>query len=102
MERRYKKSARPHLRPLSTVDSVCTMGMGPGHAATISTTIQNSHSPKIARGLFCAQLLARMLHPLAKAAIARHLAANFVHAMNHGRMIPAAKRLTDFDQLHFQ
>jgi hypothetical protein len=102
VERRYKKSARPHLRPLSTVDSVCTMGMVLGHTATISTTIQNSHSRRIARGLFCAQLLARMLHPLAKTAISRHLSAHLVHAVNHGRMIPTAKRLTDFDQLHFQ
>jgi len=102
VERRYKKSAHPHLRPLGTVDSVCTMGMMLGHAATISTTIQNSPSRRIARGLFCAQLLARMLHPLAKSAITRHLAAHLVHAMNHGRMIAAAKRLTDFDQLHFQ
>ena len=102
MERRYKESMRPHLRPLGTVDSVCTMGKALGHAATISTAIQSSHSRRIARGLFCAQLLARMLHSLAKTAIARHLSAHFVHAMNHGRMIPAAKRLTDFDQLHFQ
>jgi hypothetical protein len=102
VERRYKKSARLHLRPLSTVDSVCTMGMVPGHAATISTTIQNSHSLPIARGLFCAQLLARMLHPLAKTAIARHLAAHLVHAMNHSRMIATAECLPDLDQLHFQ
>ena len=102
MERRHKKSAHPHLRPLGTVDSVCTMGMMLGHAATISTTIQNSHSPQIVRGLFCAQLLARMLHSLAEPAITRHLSAHLVHAMNHGRMIPAAKRLTDFDELHFQ
>ena len=102
MERRHKESAHPHLRPLGTVDSVCTMGMMLGLAAMISTTIKNAHSPQIARGLFCAQLLARVLHPLAKPAIARHLAAHLVHAVNHGRMIPAAKRLTDFDQLHFQ
>ena len=102
MDRRYKKSAHPHLRPLGTVDSVCTMGMMFGHAAMISTTIKNAHSLQIARGLFCAQLLARVLHPLAKPAIARHLAAHLVHAVNHGRMIPAAKRLTDLDQLHFQ
>jgi hypothetical protein len=102
VERRYKESAGPHLRPLGTVDSVCTMGMMLGHAATISTTIQNSHSRRMVRGLLCAQLLARMLHPLAKTTIARHLAAHFVHAMNNGRMIPAAKRLTDFDELHFQ
>ena len=102
MDRRYKQSAHPHLRPLGPVDSVCTMGMKLGHAAMISTTIKNTHSRQIARGLFCAQLLARVLHPLAKPAIARHLAAHLVHAVNHGRMIPAAKRLTDFDQLHFQ
>jgi hypothetical protein len=102
VERRYKNSASAHLRPLSTVDSVCTMGMMLGHAATISTTIQNSHSRRVARGLLCAQLLARVLHPLAKTAIARHLAAHFVDAVNHGRMIPAAKRLPDFDELHFQ
>jgi hypothetical protein len=102
VERRHKKSARPQLRPLSTVDSVCTMGMALGHAATISTTIQNSHSPQLARGLFCAQLLARVLHPLTEAAIARHLATHFVHAVNHGRMIPATKRLTDLHQLHLQ
>ena len=69
MDCRYKKSARPHLGALSTVDSVCTMGMVLGHVATISTTIKNSHSRPIARGLFCAQLLARMLHALAKPAI---------------------------------
>ena len=102
MERCHKKSTRPHLRPLGTVDSVCTMGMMLGHAATISTTINNSHSPQTARGLFCAQLLARMLYPLAKTAIARHLTAHFVNAVNHSRMIPAAKRLSDLDQLHFQ
>ncbi|MEA2725090.1 MAG: hypothetical protein QOH59_2861 [Gemmatimonadales bacterium] len=102
MERRYKHSAHPHLRPLGTVDSVCTMGTVPLYSTTISTTIQNSHSPTLARGLFCAQLLARMLYPLAKAAIARHLAAHFVYAVNHGRMVPAAERLTDLDQLHFQ
>jgi hypothetical protein len=102
VERRYNDSVCPHLRPLSTVDSVCTMGMVPAHAVTISTTIKNSHTRKISRGLFCAQLLARMLYPLPKTAIARHLPAHLVHAVNHGRMISAAKRLTDFDQLHFQ
>ncbi len=101
MDRRYNKSARPHLRPLGTVDSVCTMGMVLVHAATISTTIKNSHTGRIARGLFCAQLLTRMLHPLAETAIARHLATHLVHAVDHGRMIPAPKRLTDLDQLHF-
>jgi hypothetical protein len=84
VDRRYKKSAGPHLRPLRTVDSVCTMGMVLDHAATISTTIQNSHSRQIARGLFCAQLLARMLHPLAKTAITRHLTAHLIDTVNHG------------------
>jgi hypothetical protein len=102
VERRYKKSARSHLRPLGPVDSVCTMGMVLGHADSISTTIQNSHNRKNARGLFCAQLLARVLNPLTKAAISRHLAAHFVYAMNHRRVIPAAKSLADLDELHFQ
>jgi hypothetical protein len=70
VERRYNKTMHPHLRPLGTVDSVCTMGMMFGPTATISTSIQSSHSPPILRGLFCAQLLARVLHPLAKTTIA--------------------------------
>ena len=96
------QSARSHLRPLGTVDSVCTMGMVLGHAASISTTIQNSHNPQNARGLFCAQLLAGMLNPLPKTSIARHLATHFVHAMNHGRVVPSTERLSDLDQLHFK
>src|SRR5688572_1879927 len=91
-----------NLRPLCTVDSVCTMGMLVGHTASISTAFQNSHTGQNTRGLFCAQLLARMLNPLAKSAVARHLAAHFVHAMNDGRMIPPAERLADLDELHFQ
>ena len=58
-------------------------GDGPGHTTSISTTIQSSHSERNARGLFCAQLLARVLHPLAKTPIPRHLPADFVHAMDH-------------------
>ena len=102
MERRSNDSARSHLGPFGAVDTVCTMGTVPASAATISTTIQSSHSRWRARGLFCAQLLARVLDPLAKTAIPRHLAAHFVHAMNDGGVIPTAKRLTDLHQLHFQ
>jgi hypothetical protein len=70
VERRYNKTLHPHLRPLGTVDIVCTMGMMLPPAAMISTSIQSSHSLPNARGLFCAQLLARVLHSLPKTAIA--------------------------------
>ena len=93
---------RPHLRPSAAVESVWAMGTAPAHTTSISTTIQSSHSAPPTRGLFCAQLLTCVLHSLAEATIPRHLPAHFVHAMNHGRMIPAAKRLPDLDQLHFQ
>jgi hypothetical protein len=102
VERRDKNSARPHLRPLSTVDSVCTLGMALRLCASISTLSRVPTPVEKRRGLFCAQLLPSMLDPLTKAAIARHLAAHFVYAMNHRRVIPAAKGLTDFDELHFQ
>src|SRR3954466_5175247 len=58
--------------------------------------------PVESRGLFCAQLLARVLDPLAEAAVARHLAADFIDAVNHGRVIAAAERLADLDELHLQ
>src|SRR5437868_5270127 len=54
------------------------------------------------RGLFCAQLLARVLDLLAELAIARHLALHLVHAVNHGRVIAPAERLADLDELHLQ
>src|SRR6476661_191336 len=55
-----------------------------------------------ARGLFCAQLLARVLHTLAERAIARHLPAHLVHAVNHRGVVAAAERLADLDQLHLE
>jgi hypothetical protein len=74
--------AHSHLGPLTSVDIVCAMGMLHDNTASISTTIQNSHTRWIARGLFCAQLLARMLHALTKSAVPRHLTAHFINAMN--------------------
>src|SRR5215203_5771396 len=92
---------RSHLRPSDAVESVWAMGTVPVHTSTISTTVQSSHNTQPARGLFCAQLLARVLDALAEATIPRHLAAHLVHAVNHGRMVPTTKRLADLDELHF-
>jgi hypothetical protein len=75
--------AHSYLGPLSSVDIVCAMGMLHDNTASISTTIKNSHTRCIARGLFCAQLLARMLDTLAESPVSRHLAAHFIDAMNH-------------------
>src|SRR6476469_4832313 len=91
-----------HLRPRDTVDSMWAMGTEPHSIIPLSTAFQSSHSLPGSRGLFCAQLLTRVLHPLAEAAIARHLPAHLVDAVNHGGVISAAKGLSDLDQLHFQ
>ena len=94
--------ARSHLGPFGTVDTVCAMGTLPRNRTSISTTIQNSHTHRSARGLLCAQLLARMLDALTEPTIARHLAAHLVHAMNDCGVIAATERLADLDQLHLQ
>ena len=86
----------------TSVDSMWAMGTGAFTLLPMSTAIKNSHMRQRARGLFCAQLLTRVLYPLAKAPIARHLAADFIYAVNHRRVISAAERLPDFHQLHFQ
>ena len=96
------ESAPSHLAPSASVDSVCTMGTVPGHTAAMSTAIQTSHSPGVARGLFCAQLLAGVLDPFAEATIARHLPAHLVHAVNHGRVVPPTEGLPDLHELHLQ
>ena len=70
------------LRPRTSVDSVCAMGTGLTVLLLLSTTFKNSHTAQQTRGLFCAQLLACMLDPFAKPAIARHLAADFIDAVN--------------------
>jgi hypothetical protein len=85
------------LTAFSSVDSVCMMGTAHIKSLPLSTAIQNSHRYQIPRGLFCAQLLSRMLHPLAEPAVARHLPAHLVYAMNDGRVVTSAERLTDFD-----
>jgi hypothetical protein len=64
------ESAHAHLRARTSVDTVCAMGTIPHKLLLLSTTIQTSHIPPTTRGLFCAQLLTRMLDPLAKPAIA--------------------------------
>jgi hypothetical protein len=60
---------RPHLHRFDPVDSVCAMGTLPRNTASISTTFQNSHRRRIARGLFCAQLLTRVLDSLTESTV---------------------------------
>jgi hypothetical protein len=60
---------RSHLPRFNPVDTVCTMGMLPLNTTSISTTFQNSHTGERARGLFCAQLLARVFDALTESAI---------------------------------
>jgi hypothetical protein len=64
------ESAHAHLRARTSVDTVCAMGTVPHELLRLSTTIQSSHIIPSARGLFCAQLLASMLDPLAEPTIA--------------------------------
>jgi hypothetical protein len=64
------ESAHAHLRAPTSVDTVCAMGTTPHKMLLLSTTIHTSHIPSITRGLFCAQLLARVFDPLAEPAIA--------------------------------
>jgi hypothetical protein len=63
------ESAHTHLRARTSVDTVCAMGTMPHEQRLPSTTIKTSHTSRITRGLFCAQLLARMLDSLAEPAI---------------------------------
>ena len=70
------------LRPRTSVDSVCAMGTDLTTLLPLSTAFQNSHTLLQTRGLFCAQLLTCMLDPFAEPAIARHLAADFIDAVN--------------------
>src|SRR5882724_6925631 len=67
---------------------------------TTSSRLPTSAHPT--RGLFCAQLLARVLDLLAKSPIARHLTLHFVHAVNDRGMIAPAESLADFHQLHLE
>ena len=96
------QSAQLHLRPRRAVESMCAMGTGPAQSLGCPPLSRVPTAAALARGLFCAQLLTRMLHPLAKPSIARHLPAYLVHAVNHRGVISASKSLPDLDQLHFQ
>ena len=60
---------RSHLPHFSPVDIVCTMGTVPRNTTSISTTFQNSHTSELARGLFCAQLLARVFDTLTESTV---------------------------------
>jgi hypothetical protein len=60
---------RSHLPRFDPVDIVCTMGTEPRNTISISTTIQSSHTGKLARGLFCAQLLARVFNTLTESTV---------------------------------
>jgi hypothetical protein len=91
------ESAHAHLRARTSVDTVCAMGTAPLKMLPLSTAIQSSHIPPLARGLLCAQLLARVLDSLAEPAIARHLAAHLIDAVDHGRVIAPAEGLSDLD-----
>jgi hypothetical protein len=85
-----------HLPVPTAVDTVCAMGTCAVTLPLLSTTIKNSHMLQRARGLFCAQLLTRVLDAFAEAAVARHLATDFIDAVNDGGMISAAECLPDF------
>jgi len=76
------ESAHTNLRPRTSVDTVCAMGTMPHEQRLPSTTIQTSHTLRITRGLFCAQLLSRVFDPLAESAITRHLPAHLIDTMN--------------------
>src|SRR5215207_5460376 len=92
-------SVGPQLVSLPHVDTL--LAVGTFHP----TSPPSSRVPTTqgrARGLFCAQLLARVIDALAEGAIARHLTAHLVHAVNHGGVIAAAEGLADLDQLHLQ
>src|SRR5207249_138080 len=102
VERRDKESAHSHLDSFSVVDTLCAMGTQPVHLLHCPLLSRKPTATKLARGLFCGQLLARMLDPLAKPPIARHLPAHLVYTMDHGRMISSSERLPDLDQLHLQ
>jgi hypothetical protein len=67
-----------------SVDTVCAMGTCVITLPPMSTTIKNSHTIRRARGLFCAQLLTRVLNAFAEAPIPRHLPADFVDAVDDG------------------
>src|SRR5262245_6929107 len=85
------------LRSRDRVETLCAVGMtapGSSPASRVPT------APVCTRGLFCGQLLPRVLHPLAKPPIPRHLPAHLVHAVNDGRVIAPAEGLADLDQLH--
>jgi hypothetical protein len=58
-----------HLPRFDPVDIVCTMGTEPRNTTSISTTIQSSHTGEFARGLFCAQLLARVFNTLTESTV---------------------------------
>jgi hypothetical protein len=64
------ESAHAQLRPPTSVDTMCAMGTMPHKMLPLTTTIHTSHIPSSTRGLFCAQLLARVFDPLAEPAIA--------------------------------
>jgi hypothetical protein len=85
-----------HLAVPTSVDTVCAMGTCVITLPMLSTTIKNSHMLQRARGLFCAQLLTRVLVAFAEAAIAGHLPADFIDAVNDGGMVSAAECLPDF------
>jgi len=62
----FKRSHLPHFSP---VDSVCTMGTVPRNTTSMSTTFQSSHTSGCTRGLFCAQLLARVFDALTESTV---------------------------------
>jgi hypothetical protein len=66
----FKNSAHAHLGPFFSVDIMCAMGTGT-HQFHRCPPVSRLPTPiDSVRGLFCAQLLTRMLDPLAEPAIA--------------------------------
>ena len=63
---RFERSHLPHFSP---VDSVCTMGMLLPLRYRSPLLSRIPTQGEFARGLFCAQLLARMLHTLTESTV---------------------------------
>jgi len=102
VEHWFKQTGHSDLDPSDRVDTVWDMGTATRPFRLCPRLSRFAHTVLETRGLFCGQLLARVLHPLTKATVARHLPAHFVHAMNHRRVVSSAEGLADLDQLHLQ